>query len=308
MWLRKASTRAGPVLGACALAAVLATPALDAGGKEPAADTLLIGTSGSLTGGKAKAGKEKAALETLKSFIKDETGMNDEIVQQKDWRELADKMVRGKLHLGVFQGCEFAWASAKHPELKPLGLAVNVYVYPIAYVVAKRGDRPTDFAGLKGQSLSVPDTGQDFLRLFVDARTRASGKPTREFFSKITTPHNVEDAIDDVVDGKVGATVVDRAALEAYKARKSGRFGQLQEVARSKPFPPGIVAYYNDNLDAAKREKFLRGLLNASRNEKGKMMLALFHLTGFAKPAADFDAVLARLRKDYPEPKTDATK
>jgi ABC-type phosphate/phosphonate transport system substrate-binding protein len=121
-------------------------------------------------------------------------------------------------------------------------------------------------------------------------------------------PDNVEDAIDDVVDGKVGATVVDQATLEAYKLRKPGRFLRLQEVARSKPFPPSVVAYYKNTLDAAKREKFLRGLLNASGKEKGKMMLALFHLTGFAKPPADLDAVLARIRKDYPEPKTDATK
>ena len=42
-------------------------------------------------------------------------------------RELADKMTKGELQLGVFQGYEFAWAQEKQPQLKPLALAVNVY-------------------------------------------------------------------------------------------------------------------------------------------------------------------------------------
>src|SRR5262245_53715471 len=72
-------------------------------------ETLRIGTSGSLAperGGQ----KNESALSTLKGFIQEETGLNNEIVRQKDWRELADGMAKGQLHLGVFQGYEFAWA------------------------------------------------------------------------------------------------------------------------------------------------------------------------------------------------------
>src|SRR5690242_3257665 len=102
-------------------------------------DTLRIGTSGKLTSGSA-ADKEKAGQDTLHDYIKDETGLNNEIARQKDWQELADKLSKGELQLGVFQGYEFAWAQEKKPDLKPLALAVNVYTYPVAYVVAKRDD------------------------------------------------------------------------------------------------------------------------------------------------------------------------
>src|SRR5262245_4629023 len=66
-------------------------------------DILRIGTSGSLASD-APVGKEKAALKTLQGFIKDETGLDNALLRQKDWRELADKLAKKELDLGVFQG------------------------------------------------------------------------------------------------------------------------------------------------------------------------------------------------------------
>jgi ABC-type phosphate/phosphonate transport system substrate-binding protein len=264
-------------------------------------DVLHIGTSGKLTGSD-EGGKEKSGLDTLHTYIKDETGLENEIVRQKDWQELSDKMAKGQLQLGVFPGYEFAWAHEKHGDLKPLALAINVYTYPTAYVVAKRDNAAKDFIGLKGQTLAVPDTGEGFLRLFVDRQSEAAGKKADEFFSKITTPDNVEDALDDVVDGKVQAIVVSRSSLEAYKRRKPGRFKQLKEVAHSEPFPPVVVAYYGSNLDEATLRRFKDGLLGASKKERGQTLLTMFHLTGFETPAEDFGKVLAETRKAYPPP------
>src|SRR6266404_7795020 len=134
-------------------------PATAAHGQQGKIDVLRIGASGALSTEK----KEESALETLKGFIKDDTGFTNEIVRQKDWRELADKMTKGELQLGVFQGYEFAWAQEKQPQLKPLALAVNVYRYPVAYVVTQRDNPAKDFAGLQGQTLSIPATGQRVL-------------------------------------------------------------------------------------------------------------------------------------------------
>jgi ABC-type phosphate/phosphonate transport system substrate-binding protein len=284
------SRRAGP--GAAlvtALAAVLAT----ANGQQGAGGLLRIGSGGSLTGDS----KEKVSLDTLQSFIKDETGLDNKIVKLKDWRELADKLVKGKVQVGVFQGFEFAWAQAKHPELKPLALAINVYRYPVAVVVAKRTDPAKDFAGLRGQTFSLPANGQGFLKQYV---RREAGKKLSAFFSKVESKENVEEALDDVVDGVVQATVTDRAALEAYKRRKPGRFKQLKEVAKSSPFPPPIIAHAG--LDAATRKRLLKGLRQAPNTDRGQTMLTLFKLTGFETPPADLGKVLARTRKEYPPP------
>jgi ABC-type phosphate/phosphonate transport system substrate-binding protein len=288
------------VLGAVILAAILALPLAVIDARQGKVDVLHIGTSGTLTPAKDQ---EKGALETLKSFIKDETGFNNDISRQKDWRELADKMAKGELHLGVFQGYEFAWAQKGHADLKPLALAVNVYRYPVTYVVTRKEDEVKDFAGLQGKSIYMPETSQPFLRLFVEHQTQALGKEPKDFFSKITSVQNVEDALDDLVDGMIQAAAVDRAALEAFRQRKPGRFNKLKEVAKSQPFPPVLIAYYDKVLDDATLRTFREGLLGASKKEKGKTVLTLFRLSGFDPVPEDFDKVLADTLKEYPPPK-----
>jgi ABC-type phosphate/phosphonate transport system substrate-binding protein len=292
-------------LPAFVLATLLVLPAATSRGQQARLDVLRIGTSGNMTGGNSGA-REKAGLDTLHSFIKDETGLNNEIVRQKAWRELAGKMAKGEPQLGVFQGYEFAWAQEKHPDLKPLALAVNVYTYPVAYVVVRRDDAAKDFDGLQGHSLAVPANGEAFLRLVVDRLSEANGKKVKDFFAKISEPDNVEDALDDLVDGKVRAVVVDHAALQAYRQRKPGRFKQLKEVFRSQPFPPAVVAYYGSVLDEPRLRRFKDGLLGAAKKEKGQTLLTLFHLTEFVTPPEDFGRVLAAIRKAYPPPGAEA--
>jgi len=296
MWLAPSSRS---VLFAFLLAGLVALPAVLANERQAKVDVLRIGTSGTLTAEK-ESSKEKGALETLKGFIKEETGLNNTIERQKDWRELAEKMTKGQLHLGVFQGFEFAWAQEQHSALKPLALTVNIYRYPVAYIVVQQKNEAKDFAGLQGQSLCLPNTGQRYLRLFIDRQSQAHGKEATAFFAKITTEDNAEDALDDVVEGAVQATAVDRATLEAFKRRKPGRFNQLKEVARSQPLPPVIVAYYDTILDDATLRRFRDGLLNAGKKEKGRTMLTLFRLTGFDAVPDDLGKILAETRKAYP--------
>jgi ABC-type phosphate/phosphonate transport system substrate-binding protein len=289
----------GLVLVALALALPWFFPGPAAEGTQKKPKVLLIGASGSLTSEK-KDQKEESALKTLKEFIKEETGMNNDILSQKDWRELTDKVVKGQLHLGVYQGYEFAWAQEKNPQLKPLALAVNVYQYPTGYVVVKKDNKAKDFAGLQGQSLSLPTTGPRFLRLWLEHEAQRAGKKLEEFFSKVDTPENIEDALDDVVDGKVQAVAADRAALEGFKRRKPGRFAKLKEVAQSQKFPPPLVAYYDAVLDKSSLGTFRKGLLGAKRKERGQTMLTLFRLTEFTTVPADFEKVLTATRKNYP--------
>jgi ABC-type phosphate/phosphonate transport system substrate-binding protein len=294
----------GPARLAGALAAVVALAALagtPADGQQGKIDVLHIGTSGSLNGEKVDA-KEKAALKTLKAFIKEETGLENDITDQNGWEELTDKLAQGKLHLGVYQGYEFAWAQEKHPELKALALAVNVHRYPSAYIMASPKVAARDFKGLQGKTLAIPTDGPRFLRFYAERQAQAAGKKLDEFFGKVTTPARLVTAIDDVVDGTVDAVVVDRAALEEYKQLKPARFKKLQPVAHSPPLPPALVAYYGKHLDKATRDTFHKGLLDASKKEKGKQTLELFGLTHFETTPSDFGKVLADTRKAYPAP------
>jgi ABC-type phosphate/phosphonate transport system substrate-binding protein len=264
-------------------------------------DVLRVGTSGALTTEKQND-KEKAALVSLKGFIKEVTGYNNEITRETDWKELTDKLTSGERHIGVYQGYEFAWATKDHPDLKPLALAVNLHRYPTVHVLTNKENPATGFGDLKGQALVLPDNGQPFLRMFAQREARAQGKALGDFFAKITTLASVEDCIDDVVDGTVQVAIIDLAALEAYSQRKPGRFKKLKEVAKSPPLPPLVIAYFGSTLDDAEVKNLQDQLMKAGKTEKGKTMLNLFHMTDFATAGDDFEAVLAETRKQFPVP------
>jgi len=284
----------GILLGAVLLASV------DTGQAQQAPNLLRIGTSGNLSPGAPKA-KENAATATLKDFIRDETGLKNEIVRARDWQDLAKQMVDKQIPLGVFQGHEFAWAQNQHPELKPLVVAANGTPYIVAYMVARKDGPTTNFAGLQGKSLALPPGSEGFPWFFVQRQGEALGKKADAFFSSIQRDYeNVEDAVDDVVDGKVEATVVDRTSLEAYKRRKPGRFRQLTELTHSETVPRAVIAYTEGALDQATLDRFRNGLLRAGQQERGQTLLTAFHLTGFERAPADFDKVLATTRKAYP--------
>jgi len=260
---------------------------------------LRVSATGTMTG-KVEDPKEKTGQDLLHRFIKEETGLNNEITGREKWENLVDKLAKGQSHLGVFQGYEFAWAREKHPQLKPLALGINVYTYPVACVLVKRSNTATDFAGLKGQTLANPVMGQGYLKLFIERQPQLGGKNQDAFFSKVIPTENIEDALDDVVDGKIGAIVVDQAASDAFKRRKPGRFKQLKEIARSQPFPPTTVAYLGTTLDPGTLQRFRTCLLNAASKEKGEMLLTLGQLTGFVAVPADFEQIIAQTRKAYP--------
>jgi ABC-type phosphate/phosphonate transport system substrate-binding protein len=283
-----------------ALALAIALPR-STSAQQPEVKVLQIGSSESLTGAVNKD-KEKGAMDSLKAFIKDETGLENVIERSKDWREVTNKLVKGELHLGVYQGYEFAWAQSGQPGLKPLAIAVNVYRYPVVYVIVNKSDPAKSFADLQGKSISIPANGQGILRLFVERQAQALGKTVDTIASKVTTPEDVESALDDVVDNVTQATVVDRTALEAFKRRKPVRFAKLRPLAQSQPLPPPVITYFDKHLDDATLQRLQKGLFEASQKERGQTLLTLFHLTNFELPPPDFGQVLEATRKAYPPP------
>jgi ABC-type phosphate/phosphonate transport system substrate-binding protein len=261
--------------------------------------TLRIGTSCNLLRGANS--EELAGLALVKHFFKTETGLDNDLVPQDSWRELAAKLAAKELPLGVFEGYEFAWAQARHPELKPLMLAVKGARYPVACVVVRKDDSARDFGDLAGRPAAVPATSRGFPSFFVERQAHNQGKTPAEFFGKISVAETLEIAVDEVVDKTASAAVVDRSGLEAYRQMKPGRFGMLREVAYSDPVLPVIIAWVPSAADQATIDRFRNGLLRASRQERGRMLLALFRLTALEDVPPDFDQMLAATRKAFPE-------
>lgn len=289
----------------CIRSAVLAVAAwlgaVTVGTAQPKEKPLRFATTGNIGVGSEE--KAMAAAETLLSFVQEETGLESKIDRLKSWEELVAQMKRGVVGLGVFQGFEFAWAQAAEPKLMPLVVGVNVHEYPVMYLVTSQSGGANGLADLRGKAVSIPTSLQSLRRLFLDREVRGQGATTEQFFSKVVTPPNVEDALDDVVDGVVQAAVADRVAMEMYERRQPARAKKIKQLAQSQPFPPALIAYYDGTVDPATLKRFEQGVTAAPSKRKGQNVLQILRMTAFTPPPKDLNKVLAEIRKTYPRPK-----
>jgi len=249
----------------------------------------------------------KSAMDTLSNFVKEETGLESTIIRNSTWQSVVDGMQKGDIGLGVFEGYEFAWAQGVEPKLKPLVIGVNVHQYPIVDVVVAK-DGPADLAGVKGKAIAIPEPGKAQLRLVLDHLVKGQGGAADSYFSKVETSTTAEDALDDLVDGKFQAAVVDRVAMEMFQRRKSARFARLKTLSSSQPLPPPMIGYVEGKLDPATAQRFAQGVLRAGNSRTGQNVLNLLRLSGFESVPKDLDKVLDATRKTYSVPTHDTSK
>jgi ABC-type phosphate/phosphonate transport system substrate-binding protein len=267
-------------------------------------DLVRIGMIGSLFRD-VPPGTVMVMMQPFGMLMKSQTGVNGEIIPGGDVGQLGQQLSDNKLQLAVFHGFEFAWARLKHPELRPLVVAINEQYHLHAQLVVAADSPAACLHDLEGKTLALPHQTREHCFLYLQRRCLDCKKPPESLFSKITNPPNVEDALDDVVDGVVQVAVVDGVALDCYKRRKPGRFVRLKVVERSEPFPAAVIAYRPGVLDEATLNRFRDGMINANKNPLGKQLLTLWKLTGFEPIPADYEQTLAATAKAYPpEPGT----
>jgi ABC-type phosphate/phosphonate transport system substrate-binding protein len=245
----------------------------------------------------------KASTGPFRTLMEASTGLRGDLVVGGDAFSVAGQLRAGKLHLGVFHGFEFAWAKAKNRDLRPLMIAVNQQRHLSVRVLVAKTSSAKSLADLKGKAVALPSHSKEHCLLFLDRSCEDLGKTPKSFFSKLTMPDCAEDALDDVVDGKVEGAVVDGVALDCYKRRKPGRFAKLKEVEKSAVFPATVVAYYAGKIDTATLQKFKSGMTNAHKSAFGRQLMALWKMTGFEAIPEDYEETLKAIAKTYPPPK-----
>jgi ABC-type phosphate/phosphonate transport system substrate-binding protein len=241
-----------------------------------------------------------AGLQPMRSLIEAQTGRKADISVVKDPQKLAQQVTDGKVTLAVFAGYEFAWTKVKHPQLRPLVIAINQQRQQYAHLVVRQDSQATGFSSLKNQALGLATLTREHCRLFVERHAQSCGKDSCP--GRIATPASEEEALDEVVDGTIQAAVIDGAALECYQRRKPGRFTQLKELVKSEAFPATVIVYRAGSLDDATLRQYREGLLTAKQTARGRQVLLLSKLTGFETVPNDFDQTLASIGKAYPPP------
>jgi ABC-type phosphate/phosphonate transport system substrate-binding protein len=243
-----------------------------------------------------------AMMQPFGALMESQTGLPGKLVSGGDAANLGKLLAEDKIHLGVFHGVEFAWARQKNPELRPLMIAVNQKRHLRAVVVIRADGSAVKFGDLEGQTVALPQQSREHCRMFVAHRCQEVGSDATHFFGKITTPSNNEEALDDLVDNLVQATVVDSIALDCYQRRKPTRFAKIKVLDRSEVFPAAVVAYHPGVLSDATLQRFREGMLNANKGALGRQFMALWKLTAFEAIPEDYEQTLIQILKTYPLP------
>jgi ABC-type phosphate/phosphonate transport system substrate-binding protein len=235
-------------------------------------------------------------------LLEDHTGMTGELVAGGDANHLAALLKEDKVQFGVFHGVEFAWARQKNPALRPLIVAVNGRPAMHAVVLVPQESKAAACADLKGKAVGLPADSREHCRMFFERRCVAPGCCPEQFFGKVLAPRDVGEALDDLVDGRMDALVVDGLTLEAYQKLKPGRAARLRTLLRSEAFPAAVVAYHPGAVSEDLLARFRDGLLAASSSRRGRRMLEMCRITVFKAVPDNYEEMLKDIAKAYPPP------
>ncbi len=274
-------------------------PETRAGGAEE--KTLRVGIVGSLCQNAPDAVLQMA-LRPLKSLLEAQTGLSTQLVSGGEVENLGRMVKEGKVHFGVFHGFELAWARVKNPALKPVLVAVNARATRWACLVVRRAGPMAGVGDLRGQAVALPPQSREHCRLFLERRCVAPGTTPEGFFSRVNRDGNAEDALDDVVDGKLAAAVVDGSTLETFGELKPVRAGRLRTLLQSEPFPSAAVVYQPGVTSDEMVQRFRDGMLAARSTRRGQFLLDLCRIASFEVAPDDYDESLTAIAKAYPPP------
>jgi ABC-type phosphate/phosphonate transport system substrate-binding protein len=238
----------------------------------------------------------------LRNLMEAETGVKGQMVLIKDALDLGEKLDKNQVQLGVFHGFEFAWAQEKYPRLRPLMLAVNRQRYQRASLVIRNDSPIARFTDLKGKTLSLPQFSREHCWLFLERQCERLGCAPEKFFRHINRPTNIEEALDDVILGRVEGIIVDGVSLEGYQQIKPGCSRRLKVIHQSAIFPAAVIVYREGALDKETLHRFSNGMLHANTNPRSQAIMTLCKLTQFEAIPADYQQALINVRKAYPAP------
>jgi ABC-type phosphate/phosphonate transport system substrate-binding protein len=238
----------------------------------------------------------------FRAVAKSCTGLDCDLGFGGDAFPLAERLARGKLELGIFQGIEFAWVRLKHPDLLPLLTVVNGKPYLRAFLVVSASGRAARLSDLKGRSLAIPRYSLEDCYQFLGKLCREQGLSPQRFLSQIMQPSDAEEALDGVVDGTIGAAIVEELSLDCYRRRKPGRFERLKIVQQSERFPASVIAYRAGGLSEEALRVFREGMCRAYRDPLSRHLWTWWRITGFEDVPAGYQKALDEIVKAYPTP------
>lgn len=237
-------------------------------------------------------------VEQIKPFaeiIKKDTG-SDAVFDVMSFDQMEKEFKAGTVQLVILTGLEYAWVHASVPDARALLVASIDPGATRTVIVVKQDDVAKEIKDLQGATVAVPDRlpfiSQQCLKTTL-------GQPVEKAF-KLAKSGNVDDTLEEVLDGKARAAIVTGAGMDVFKERKPGRFKKLKAVYESVDFPPTTVMYNDKNSDKEGLAKFREALLKSNEKPEGARVLTLYKLKGFEALPEGFDKKVEETAKAFP--------
>lgn len=273
--------------------ALLATPAL---AQDP--KVIQLGVVDSLV--KDLSPAKKNFVETdFGEMVHEYTGLKTKVVSGGDLATALKNLESGKWHMAVLQGVELAWIRPKDAKLTPLVVGIGKQRDLHAVLVVKKDSPLTAAAELKGKEVNLFAGSKEHCSLFAN---KLAGGNSKDFYGKLIRTNESETTLDEVLLGKVQAAIVDNNSLASYKEINPGRFDRLKVLAKSEPFPLGVIVYRQGGLSENALNLFREGLIKANQSDKGREALASFQMTALEMVPKDYEQQLNAILKAYPAP------
>jgi ABC-type phosphate/phosphonate transport system substrate-binding protein len=214
------------------------------------------------------------------------------------YKEMVPAFSRGEIQLVILTGLEYGWVRAKNDQARALVHASIDSGATQTVVVVGQNEKAADLKELGGATVALPERVPYLTEHYIKS---VMGKPIEESF-KVQRADNVDDALENVIDGKVQAAIVTKANIAVFAERKPGRYRRLKVLHQSPEFPPATVMYHTKYADKAALRRFEDALLRSTQNVEGQRVLTLYKLKGFEELPTNFDAKVAAIVKQFPEP------
>jgi ABC-type phosphate/phosphonate transport system substrate-binding protein len=235
-----------------------------------------------------------------KNLLGARAGVPVEVVHVPDAATMAEQLDQGKLQFGVFQGFEFAWAKEKCADLRPLVVAVPHCEIRVCLLV-RADSKMASVAELDAKKVGIPAGTRDYARMYLE-KLRAAEATAADIDFDLVKPHDADDALEDVVDGKLSAAVVTEASRSSFQDNKPGRYRRLKLLARSPTWPLAVIAYKRGVVDATVLNRCSTGFTGADGDIHFAVPLRVMQLKGFAAVPRDYSEQLAEILRAYPAP------
>jgi ABC-type phosphate/phosphonate transport system substrate-binding protein len=238
------------------------------------------------------------AGQPFQDLVKVQADLEGRVTLDSEWAAVVRDLNDGKMHLGVLQGHEYAWAREKVPDLRPLVCSLNRTREVLAFLIV-RHDSEASLAELKGRRVVLATRLKDHARMFLEKR-QAEERGGRGFHA-VAPVDTVHEAIEKVLDGEADLTVADHAPWNSFQKLHPGRSKNLKVLTKSEEFPPAVLVYKKDGIDEAALTKLREGFLTAHKTAKGARLMGLIRVEKF-DVVPEYEEMVKKCLKAYPAP------